>query len=66
MYRFQAMRVSHYDHFKPTYKSFKTGFFTVVFPIVAFALAFKYERDSREEKYRNGEVAYKDRLFKFI
>lgn len=60
------MRVSHYDHFKPTGRSFKVGFFSVIFPIVAFAFAFKYERDGREEKYRTGQVAYKDRLFKFI
>jgi len=66
MYRFQAMRVSHYDHFKPTYKSFKTGFFCVVFPIVFFALAFKWQRDGNEEKFRTGQVAYKDRWFKFI
>lgn len=60
------MRVNHYDHFKPTYKSFKTGFLTIVFPIVFFALAFKYQRDNTEAKLRTGQVAYKDRWFKFI
>lgn len=60
------MRVSHYDHFKPTFKSFKVGFLTVVFPILFFAFAFKYERDYKEDLYRTGKVAYKDRLFKFI
>jgi NADH dehydrogenase (ubiquinone) 1 beta subcomplex subunit 4 len=60
------MRVSHYEHFKPTYRSFKTGFLCVVFPILAFAYAFKWERDGKEEKYRTGKVAYADRMFKFI
>lgn len=60
------MRVSHYDHFKPNFKTFRIGFLTVVAPIIFFALAFKWERDTKEAKYRTGQVAYKDRLFKFI
>jgi NADH dehydrogenase (ubiquinone) 1 beta subcomplex subunit 4 len=60
------MRVSHYEHFKPTYRSFKTGFLVVVAPILFFATLFKWERDNKEELYRTGKVAYKDRLFKFI
>uniref|UniRef100_Q6IDF5 NADH dehydrogenase [ubiquinone] 1 beta subcomplex subunit 4 n=1 Tax=Drosophila melanogaster TaxID=7227 RepID=Q6IDF5_DROME len=64
--RFQAMRVSNYEHFKPTGKSFRTGLFAVVLPIALYAWALKAERDGREEKYRTGQVAYKDRQFKFI
>ncbi|XP_017069080.1 uncharacterized protein LOC108106498 [Drosophila eugracilis] len=64
--RFQAMRVSHFEHFKPTGKSFRTGLFAVVLPIALYAWALKAERDGREEKYRTGQVAYKDRQFKFI
>ncbi|KAH8306010.1 hypothetical protein KR018_010741 [Drosophila ironensis] len=64
--RFQAMRVSHYEHFKPTGKSFRTGLFAVVLPITLYAWALKSERDCREQKYRTGQVAYKDRQFKFI
>ncbi|EDV37574.1 uncharacterized protein Dana_GF11341 [Drosophila ananassae] len=64
--RFQAMRVSNYEHFKPTGKSFRTGLFAVVLPIALYAWALKAERDSREEKYRTGQVSYKDRQFKFI
>lgn len=60
------MRVNNYEHFKPTFKSFKVGFLCVVFPIIAFAAAFKYERDTRNDKIRTGQVAYKDRWFKFI
>lgn len=66
MYRFQAMRVSHFDHFKPTFRSFKLGFLGVVLPIILFAKAMEYERAGREAKYKTGQVAYKDRLFKFI
>ncbi|XP_017474924.1 PREDICTED: uncharacterized protein LOC108365421 isoform X2 [Rhagoletis zephyria] len=63
--RFQAMRVSNYDHFKPTGVAFRAGFFAVVLPIVVYAWALKTERAGREHKYRTGQVAYKDRRFKF-
>lgn len=66
MYRFNAMRVSHYEHFKPTFRSFKVGFLLVVGPILATAYLFKSTRSAQEEKFRTGQVAYKDRLFKFI
>lgn len=64
--RFQAMRVSNFEHFKPTGRSFKIGMLTVVLPIVGYAWMLKRERDAREAQYRTGQVAYKDRRFKFI
>ncbi|KAH8394758.1 hypothetical protein KR222_004270 [Zaprionus bogoriensis] len=64
--RFQAMRVSNFEHFRPTGHSFRTGLFAVVLPIAIYAWALKSERDGREAKYRTGQVAYKDRQFKFI
>lgn len=64
--RFQAMRVNHYEHFKPTGKSFRLGLFGTVIPIVAYAIMLKKEREGREQQYRTGQVAYKDRQFKFI
>ncbi|EAA00737.4 AGAP011829-PA, partial [Anopheles gambiae str. PEST] len=64
--RFQAMRVNHYEHFKPTGRSFKIGLFTVVIPIIVYAKMMKNERDQREQQYRTGQVAYADRRFKFI
>lgn len=66
MQRFHAMRVSHTEHFRPTGKTFRMGFFLVIAPIICFALAIERERGGREAKYRNGEVSYRDRLFKFI
>ncbi|XP_035792323.1 uncharacterized protein LOC118466745 [Anopheles albimanus] len=64
--RFQAMRVNHFEHFKPTGRSFKIGLFTVVIPIFVYAKMMKHERDQREHQYRTGQVAYADRRFKFI
>ncbi|EDW10020.1 uncharacterized protein LOC6580228 [Drosophila mojavensis] len=64
--RFQAMRVSHIEHFRPTGHAFRTGLFAVVLPIAIYAWMLKSERDGREQKYRTGQVAYKDRRFKFI
>lgn len=66
MMRFQAMRVSHFEHFRPTGKSAFWGLALCVFPIALIHFAQRKERDAREEKYRNGEVSYRDREFKFI
>ncbi|XP_053687531.1 NADH dehydrogenase [ubiquinone] 1 beta subcomplex subunit 4 [Sabethes cyaneus] len=64
--RYQAMTVNQFEHFKPTGRTFRAGMFTVVIPIVVYAWMLKKERDGREQKYRTGQVAYKDRYFKFI
>lgn len=64
--RYQAMRISHYEHFKPTGLSLRTGLFVVVLPIVLYTWWMKSDRDRRELRFRSGEVAYKDRQFKFI
>ncbi|XP_058830418.1 uncharacterized protein LOC131689382 [Topomyia yanbarensis] len=64
--RFQAMQVNHFDHFKPTGRTFRFGMLAVVIPIVGYGWMLKKERDAREHKYRTGQVAYKDRNFKFI
>ncbi|XP_055711565.1 uncharacterized protein LOC129806812 [Phlebotomus papatasi] len=64
--RFQAARVTQYDHFKPNFKTARKGFFVVLFPIVAYAYMLKKERSGREHLYRTGQVSYRDRKFKFI
>lgn len=66
MMRFQAMRVSYTDHFKPTGKSLFHGFTILVAPLLIFGTLIYRERQERERKYRNGEVSYRDREFKFI
>ncbi|XP_063241723.1 uncharacterized protein LOC134541910 [Bacillus rossius redtenbacheri] len=63
--RFTALRATQYDHFKPTPKSAFMGMLIVV-PIILYAWILKSHRDSWEKKYRTGEVAYKDRRFKFV
>ncbi|CAG9805620.1 unnamed protein product [Chironomus riparius] len=65
-YRFQAMRSTQWDNFKATPKNFKFGFLAVVLPVGLFYYLIKNERDTKEEKFRTGQVAYKDRSFKFI
>ena len=66
MQRYQAMRVSYYEHFKPTGIALRTAVFTVIAPIVLYTWWMKSDRDKREHQYRTGQVAYKDRRFKFI
>lgn len=60
------MRVSHFEHFKPTGLSLRTGLLCTVIPIVLYTWAMKADRDRREAEFRTGQVAYKDRQFKFI
>lgn len=60
------MRVSNYEHFKPTARSVRVGGFAVVLPILIYGYMLKKERDTREHKFRTGQVAYADRKFKFI
>lgn len=64
--RFQAMRVSYAEHFKPTGKSFRWAFFLVIAPVIVITKLVTRERAGREAKYSNGEVSYRDRTFKFI
>lgn len=66
MMRFQAMRATPSEFFKPTPKSAFYGLAVIVVPIaVLYTLMYK-ERSERERKFRNGEVSYADREFKFV
>lgn len=64
--RFQAMRVSHTEYFKPTGKAAFWGFALLIAPMTILYKLARRERDAKEEQYRNGEVAYADRQFKFV
>ncbi|EFA12181.1 hypothetical protein TcasGA2_TC002331, partial [Tribolium castaneum] len=64
--RYQAMRVSTYEHFKPNPKTAGYGFFLTLLPMVGYIYLLHTTRQAKEKRYRNGEVAYKDRDFKLI
>lgn len=59
------MRVSGYEHFKPNAKTLR-GLMVVVAPMLLYGYWIKSDRDFKENEYRTGQVAYKDRRFKFI
>lgn len=59
------MRVSGVEHFKPTSKTLQ-ALMIVVVPMLAYGYWIKSDRDAREQEFRTGQVAYKDRRFKFI
>nr|CAI5861134.1 unnamed protein product [Callosobruchus analis] len=40
--------------------------FCIIIPMGVYGYFLKTTRDARECKYRRGEVAYKDRRFKFV
>lgn len=62
----QAMRASAVDYFRPTSKTIRQGLYLFVIPVAVIYYAVKTERDMREAKIRRGEVAYRDRWFKFV
>lgn len=61
-----AMKATQYDHFKATPKTVRLGILGMLVPIIGYAYILNIDRTRREKKFRNGEVAYKDRLFKLI
>ncbi|GAB1605388.1 uncharacterized protein LOC115222292 [Argonauta hians] len=65
MQRFYSMRVTGFDYFKVTFKSVMVGLNLVVVPIAVISYLLIKDRTGREEKIRNGEIMYKDRLNKF-
>lgn len=64
--RFMSMRATGYEYFRPTPRSGAFAFGLVIAPIAIYTWLIKMHRDSVEKKLRSGEVAYKDRKFKFI
>ncbi|XP_068230836.1 NADH dehydrogenase [ubiquinone] 1 beta subcomplex subunit 4 [Palaemon carinicauda] len=63
--RYISMKVTLFDHFKPTMKTSLLGFGAVLFPIVGYGLLLKYQHDDFENKCRTGQIAYADRKNKF-
>ncbi|CAH1381537.1 NADH dehydrogenase [ubiquinone] 1 beta subcomplex subunit 4 [Tenebrio molitor] len=64
--RYQAMRVSTFEHFKPNAKNAGFGMLFAVIPILGYAYLLHTTRSQQEQRYRSGQVAYKDRDFKLI
>lgn len=65
MQRYNSMKVSTFEHFKPNAKTFPSLLLVLV-PMGIYTCLLYSDRKREETKRRNGEVAYKDRLFKFI
>lgn len=64
--RFMSMKDTRYDHFKVTSKTVSYGLFGFLFPLVGIIYALKTSRDQKEARIRNGEVPYRDRIFKLV
>jgi len=65
MQRWMSMRAQQYPFFKRNPK-------TLLYPLIVLSTCFGYghwikrRREKREITYRTGQVAYKDRSFKFV
>ncbi|ESN94885.1 hypothetical protein HELRODRAFT_87523, partial [Helobdella robusta] len=64
--RFLSMKAHHYEMFKPTPKNFAFAFFGMFLPITLLAWKMEKDRVTLDEKCRRGEIAYKDRSWKFV
>lgn len=60
------MKVSGFEYFKPSGKNVLYGLAFLVLPMAGCGFIVQKLRAIREASYRRGEVAYKDRNFKFI
>ncbi|XP_050432016.1 NADH dehydrogenase [ubiquinone] 1 beta subcomplex subunit 4 [Adelges cooleyi] len=63
--RFMSMKATSNEFFRPTTKNSVLGILTIIVPYCALTYFIKKERDRRENLLRTGQVAYKDRGYKF-
>lgn len=66
MQRFLSMRATLWDQFKPAPKNFLFAFSVTVIPVAFLTYLLQTTRDKRERQYRNGEISYRDREYKFV
>lgn len=64
--RFMAARASHYDYWRPTWKSFWFFIGVQIVPMIGYSYMLAYEAKTKETAYREGRVPAKDRLYKHI
>ncbi|XP_077294455.1 NADH dehydrogenase (ubiquinone) B15 subunit [Arctopsyche grandis] len=63
--RFLSTKACQYDYFKSSPKPSWYGV-AVIMPFFALGIAVWKERRDKEHSFRTGQVAYRDRLFKFV
>ncbi|XP_076046517.1 NADH dehydrogenase (ubiquinone) B15 subunit [Oratosquilla oratoria] len=64
--RFLAMRSTQVEHFRATPRTSMLGFLLIALPIGAYGYLLKRDKENQEDMYRTGQVAYKDRPYKFV
>lgn len=63
--RFMSMKASGLDYFKVTPKTTFYGIMLALVPFVGMGTYLDYQRAKNNQLYSTGQVAYKDRQFKF-
>ena len=63
--RWMSMRVTLYDHFKPSPKNFAIAMSVSLIPISIAAMILLKERGVYQHKLRTGQVSYADRNWKY-
>ncbi|CAK1585114.1 unnamed protein product [Parnassius mnemosyne] len=62
--KFMSMKATQFDQFKPNKRNSIFGICAIVVPMFVYGYFVWNERNDREQKIRNGELRYRDRLFK--
>lgn len=62
--KFMSMKVSQFEYFQPNMRTSLIGICAIVLPMIGYGYLVRNERAQREEKIRNGELRYRDRIFK--
>ncbi|CAG9132615.1 hypothetical protein JYU34_017327 [Plutella xylostella] len=62
--KYISMKVTRFDHFKPNRSNSLFGITAIIIPMCAYAYWIVTDRNAKEQKIRNGELRYRDRLFK--
>ncbi|XP_030752573.1 uncharacterized protein LOC115879739 [Sitophilus oryzae] len=64
--RFHSMSVTAVEHFRPSGLNAFLGFSIMVIPMFTFGYYLNKTRSDREQSFRRGEVAYKDRQYRVL
>ncbi|XP_063696760.1 uncharacterized protein LOC134827843 [Culicoides brevitarsis] len=64
--RFNSTRASLIDYFKPNFRSLVPFMSCSIIPMLIFGYLVYKDRSAREHAIRTGQVAYRDRGWKFI
>lgn len=62
--RFMSMKVTQFEFFQANRRTSLVGICAIIIPMFSYGYILWKHRTDREAKIRNGELRYRDRMFK--